>query len=65
MDDASTEIVPAIQRALCHGAPCFIEWVTLGEHEVIPPVAEWQRMAREVARPIAHRATRVRGQKAV
>ncbi|MEW5717269.1 MAG: thiamine pyrophosphate-binding protein [Chloroflexota bacterium] len=39
------EIVPAIQRALSCSAPCFIELVTPGEHEVIPPVAAWQRMA--------------------
>ena len=38
------EIAPAIQRALSHGVPCFIELATPGEHEVIPPVAEWQRM---------------------
>jgi hypothetical protein len=43
---------PAIQRALSHGAPCFIELVTPGEHEVMPPLAEWQRMAVEVAKPI-------------
>ena len=42
------EIGPAIQRALSHGAPCFIELVTPGEHELIPPVAEWQRVAKEV-----------------
>lgn len=41
------EIAPAIQRALSYGAPCFIELVTPGEHELIPPVAEWQQVAEE------------------
>ena len=39
------EIAPAIKRASSYGAPCFMELVTPGEHELIPPVAEWQRMA--------------------
>jgi len=39
------EIAPAIQRALNHGDPCFIELVTPGEHEVTPPVAQWQRIS--------------------
>jgi thiamine pyrophosphate-dependent acetolactate synthase large subunit-like protein len=43
------EIGLAIQRALSYGAPCFIELVTLGEHELMRPVAEWQRMAMEAA----------------
>ena len=43
--NAPDEIAPAIKRALSHGAPCFIELITPGEHEVIPPVAQWQRMA--------------------
>jgi acetolactate synthase-1/2/3 large subunit len=45
------EVAPAIQRALGYSAPCFIEVVTPGEHEVIPPVAQWQRMATEAAQP--------------
>jgi len=44
---APDELAPAIQRALSHGAPCFIELMTPGEHELTPPVAEWQRMAKE------------------
>ena len=44
------DIAPAIQRALSYGAPCFIELATPGEHELIPPVAEWQRVAKEAAR---------------
>jgi acetolactate synthase-1/2/3 large subunit len=48
------ELAPAIQRALSHGAPCFIELVTPGEHELIPPVAEWQRVAMEATRPIVY-----------
>jgi thiamine pyrophosphate-dependent acetolactate synthase large subunit-like protein len=44
------EIAPAIQRALCHGAPCFIELVTSGEKQLIPLVAEWQRMAKEAVK---------------
>ena len=43
--NAPDEIAPAIKHALSHGAPCFIELITPGEHEVIPPVAQWQRMA--------------------
>ena len=38
-------LAPAIQRALSHGAPCFMELVTPGEQEVILPVAELQRVA--------------------
>ena len=44
------ELGPAIRRALGGGAPCLIEVVTPGEHEIIPPVAQWQRMTREAAR---------------
>jgi len=44
------EIAPAIQRALSYGAPCFIELATPGEHELMPPVAEWQCMVKEAAR---------------
>lgn len=49
MDDTSTEIAPAIKRALSHGIPCFMELVTPGEHKMIAPVAEWQRVAGEAA----------------
>jgi thiamine pyrophosphate-dependent acetolactate synthase large subunit-like protein len=48
---------PAVKRALSHGAPYFIEVVAPGEHEVIPPMAEWQRVATEAAKPIVHGAT--------
>lgn len=37
------ELAPALQDALSFGDPCFIEMVTAGEDEVIPPVAPWQR----------------------
>ena len=43
------DIAPAIQRALNHGAPCFIELVTPSEEQIIPPVAQWQRMANDAA----------------
>ena len=43
--NSTDEIAPAIKRALNFGAPCFIELITPGESEVIPPVAQWQRMA--------------------
>jgi acetolactate synthase-1/2/3 large subunit len=37
------DLAPALQDALDFGGPCFIEMVTAGEDEVIPPVAPWQR----------------------
>ena len=39
------ELAPAIRRALSQGVPCFIELLTPGEHDLLPPVAQWQRMA--------------------
>ena len=50
MDGTPIEIGPAIQRALSHGAPCFVELVTPGEHKMIAPVAEWQCVTREAAK---------------
>jgi acetolactate synthase-1/2/3 large subunit len=38
-----TEIGPALKEAMDCGAPSFIEIVTAPEHEVLPPVAPWQR----------------------
>jgi acetolactate synthase-1/2/3 large subunit len=38
------EIGPALKRALSYGGPSFIELTTASEHEVIPPVAPWQRL---------------------
>ncbi len=31
-----------------NGAQAVVELATPGEHEIIPPVAEWQRMTKEV-----------------
>ena len=39
-----------VKRALSYGAPCFIELVTPGEQDLIPPVVEWLRVAREAAK---------------
>jgi acetolactate synthase-1/2/3 large subunit len=39
------QITPALQEALDYGSPFLLEIVTAGEHEVIPPVAPWQRIA--------------------
>lgn len=39
------EIGPVVQNALDDGDPFFIEIATAPEHEVIPPVAPWQRIA--------------------
>jgi thiamine pyrophosphate-dependent acetolactate synthase large subunit-like protein len=44
------EIAPVIQRALNRGAPCFMERMTPGEHEVMPTVAGRQRMAKDAAK---------------
>jgi acetolactate synthase-1/2/3 large subunit len=38
-------IGPALGEALAAGEPRFIEIITASEHEVIPPVAPWQRLA--------------------
>ena len=38
-------IGPALKEALDYGGPSFIEIRTAPEHEVIPPVASWQRVA--------------------
>jgi acetolactate synthase-1/2/3 large subunit len=40
-------LVPALQEALSSGEPCFVEMVTAGEEEAIPPVAPWQRCVEE------------------
>lgn len=40
---SAAEITPALREALASGAPSFIEIPTASEHEVIPPVALWQR----------------------
>jgi acetolactate synthase-1/2/3 large subunit len=37
------DIGPALKEALDYGGPFFIEVRTAPEHEVIPPVASWQR----------------------
>jgi acetolactate synthase-1/2/3 large subunit len=39
------DIGPALREALDYGGPSFIEIRTAPEHEVIPPVASWQRAA--------------------
>lgn len=39
------EFGPAVKNALDHGRPFFIEILTTPEHEEIPPVAPWQRLA--------------------
>jgi acetolactate synthase-1/2/3 large subunit len=38
-------IGPALRAALNHGSPYFIELTTASEHEVVPPVAAWERAA--------------------
>ncbi len=40
---SSQEIGPALHEALSYGGPYLIEIPTAGEHDVIPPVAAWQR----------------------
>ncbi len=35
----------ALKEALSYGGPFFIELIAASEHEVIPPVAPWQRLA--------------------
>ena len=45
--DRADEIGPALREALDAGEPRFVEIVTASEHEVIPPVAPWQRLAGE------------------
>jgi acetolactate synthase-1/2/3 large subunit len=45
------DLAPALQEALDFGGPCFIEMVTAGEDEVIPPVAPWQRCVGEGQAP--------------
>ena len=44
--NSAREIGPALCQALDSGAPYFIEIPTAAEHEVIPPVAPWQRAAK-------------------
>ncbi len=44
-------LAPALQEALSFGGPCFIEMVTAGEDQVIPPVAPWQRCVEESQAP--------------
>jgi acetolactate synthase-1/2/3 large subunit len=39
------EIGQALRKAVDYGGPILIEMITAGEHEVIPPVAPWQRQA--------------------
>jgi acetolactate synthase-1/2/3 large subunit len=39
------EIEPTLREALDFGEPFFVEIVTAAEHEAIPPVAPWQRVA--------------------
>ena len=46
------ELAPALKEALRFGGPTFIEVVTAGEDEVIPPVAPWQRCVEESRAPI-------------
>jgi acetolactate synthase-1/2/3 large subunit len=43
--DKPNEIGSALREALGYGAPSFIEIITAPEHEVVPPVAPWQRIA--------------------
>jgi acetolactate synthase-1/2/3 large subunit len=43
--DDPDAIGPALQDALDHGGPFFIEMATASEHEITPPVAPWQRLA--------------------
>ena len=43
--DDPDAIGPALQGALAHGGPTFIEMTTASEHETTPPVAPWQRLA--------------------
>ena len=45
------ELGPALHDALSYGSPYFIEIPTAAEHEVIPPVAPWQREATGGAQP--------------
>ena len=42
-------LAPAIQNALKLGEPYFIELITASEHDVIPPVAPWQRLVDETS----------------
>ena len=39
------ELVPVLRDALSYGGPFFIEVISTPEHEVIPPVAPWERIA--------------------
>jgi acetolactate synthase-1/2/3 large subunit len=43
--DDPDAIGPAVRAALDHGGPFFIELTTASEHECVPPVAPWQRLA--------------------
>ena len=43
--DDPDAIGPAFKEALNHDSPFFIEMTTASEHEIIPPVAPWQRLA--------------------
>ena len=42
---APEELGPAVTHALSGGCPTFIEIVTAPQHEEMPPVAPWQRIA--------------------
>lgn len=39
------ELRPAMETALNYGGPFFVEIITAPEHEVLPPVAPWKRVA--------------------
>ena len=43
--DDPDAIGPAVRAALDRGGPFFIELTTASEHECVPPVAPWQRLA--------------------
>ncbi len=49
--DQPDQLGPALETALSHGEPFFIEVITAPEHEVIPPVAPWQRIVAGDAPP--------------
>ena len=42
--EAPEQVGPALREALDYGGPYFIELRTASEHEMIPPVAPWERI---------------------
>ena len=42
------EIEPAFMKALECGKPYLLDVITAAEHEVVPPVAPWQRRLKEI-----------------